>query len=232
MTTSCHSLKGRWLSISERTLEFSSTESLKNNRHIMKKLLSLSLVESLQATALSQDKHLAEWAKSSTSMAWSLGPRMTAIENSQAKIINEVSSLRQDTSNIKSMMFTKEPHSHTEGKHVVMEDDTEKPKFDKVEEEPTNVVSITTFKPTETPTPKVQPVTTIISTSYHEPFVPEREGKGIDTYENLESPPKLVKASSVVRSNPNAPILVPYTINGKLFYLTEEQILAHINKED
>ncbi|GJS37813.1 hypothetical protein Tco_0536195 [Tanacetum coccineum] len=41
-----------------------------------------SLVESLQATALSQDKHLADWAKLLTYLAWNLGPRMTAIENS------------------------------------------------------------------------------------------------------------------------------------------------------
>ncbi|GKE33859.1 hypothetical protein Tco_1453181, partial [Tanacetum coccineum] len=41
-----------------------------------------SSVESLQANALSQEKHLAEWAKSSTSMAWNLGLRLTAIENS------------------------------------------------------------------------------------------------------------------------------------------------------
>nr|GEU61090.1 hypothetical protein [Tanacetum cinerariifolium] len=79
---------------------------------------------------------------------------------------------------------------------------------------------------------KVQPITSIISTSQPKPSVPQREGKGIATDEHLESPPKLVKASSVVRPNPGAPFLVPYTINGKLFYLTEEQILAHIDKED
>nr|GEW35495.1 hypothetical protein [Tanacetum cinerariifolium] len=59
-----------------------------------------------------------------------------------------------------------------------------------------------------------------------------KEGKCIATDEQLESLPKLVKASSVVRPNSDAPILVPYTINGKLFYLTEEQILAHMDKED
>nr|GEX75538.1 hypothetical protein [Tanacetum cinerariifolium] len=58
------------------------------------------------------------------------------------------------------------------------------------------------------------------------------EGKGIATDEQLESQPKLVKASFVVRPNSDASILVPYTINGKLFYLTEEQILAHMDKED
>ncbi|GKA18768.1 hypothetical protein Tco_0698683 [Tanacetum coccineum] len=47
-----------------------------------------------------------------------------------------------------------------------------------------------------------------------------------------EPRPKLVKASSVVRPDPDAPILVPYMINGKLFYLTEEQIQAHLDKED
>ncbi|GJZ59406.1 hypothetical protein Tco_0615222 [Tanacetum coccineum] len=44
--------------------------------------------------------------------------------------------------------------------------------------------------------------------------------------------PELVKASSIVRPDPNALILVPYMINGKLFYLTEEQIQAHLDKED
>ncbi|GKE36165.1 hypothetical protein Tco_1455487, partial [Tanacetum coccineum] len=33
---------------------------------------------------------------------------------------------------------TKEPHSHTEGEHVAMMDDTKKPESDKAEEEPTN----------------------------------------------------------------------------------------------
>ncbi|GJZ59407.1 hypothetical protein Tco_0615223 [Tanacetum coccineum] len=46
-----------------------------------------------EATSLSQDKHLVEWAKSSTSIAWNLGPRMTAIEKSQAAIRTEVSLL-------------------------------------------------------------------------------------------------------------------------------------------
>nr|GEU38405.1 hypothetical protein [Tanacetum cinerariifolium] len=42
--------------------------------------------------------------KSSTSMSWNLGPKIKAIENTQAKIKNEVSSLRQDTLDIKYMM--------------------------------------------------------------------------------------------------------------------------------
>ncbi|GKB09204.1 hypothetical protein Tco_0837516, partial [Tanacetum coccineum] len=211
-----------------------------------------SSVESLQATALSQDKHLAECVKSSTSIAWNLGPRMTAIENSQAEIRNEVSSLRKDTSNIKSMMIeiyqafkegqqmenvtptiTEEPPSHTEEETEDMEtQDSKKDKVEKeqVSKEPKHDVPILSVKPTETP--EVQPITTIISTSQPEPYVPQREGKGIATDEHLESPPKLVKASYAVHPNPDAPILVPYMINGKLLYLTEEQILAHMDKED
>ncbi|GJS93026.1 hypothetical protein Tco_0799994, partial [Tanacetum coccineum] len=64
-----------------------------------------------------------------------------------------------------------------------------------------------------------------------EPSVPQREGKGMVTDDQPEQT-KLVKASSIVRPNPDALILVPYTINGKLFYLTEEQIQAHLDKED
>nr|GEW93676.1 hypothetical protein [Tanacetum cinerariifolium] len=71
-----------------------------------------------------------------------------------------------------------------------------------------------------------------IKTGTSQQSIPQREGKGIATDEQLESPPKLVKASSVVRPNPDVLILVPYMINGKMFYLTEEQILAHMDKED
>ncbi|GJU01553.1 putative reverse transcriptase domain-containing protein [Tanacetum coccineum] len=96
------------------------------------------------------------------------------------------------------------------------------------------------FKPNNTPGTSYSAVahfggvtiTTIISISQPEPSVPQREGKGITTDEQLEYPPKLVKASSAVRPDPDAPVLVPYTKNGKLFYLNEEQIQAHMDKED
>ncbi|GJU25376.1 hypothetical protein Tco_1163997 [Tanacetum coccineum] len=50
---------------------------------------------------------------------------------------------------------TKEPPSHTKGKHVTMEDDTEKAESDKVEEEPTRVVLILTIRPITRPNPEV-----------------------------------------------------------------------------
>ncbi|GKE19782.1 hypothetical protein Tco_1431294 [Tanacetum coccineum] len=156
-------------------------DAVKENLTLHKK----SFMASLQATATSQEKHLAELAKSSTSIAWNLGSRMIAIELSQATIQTEVSSQARhfgyqihddkDLSweNVKQA-DTEEPPSHTEGEHVVME------------EEPTNTVLIITVKPTKIPTPEVQPITTIISISQHEPSVPQREGKAFVTDDQPE----------------------------------------------
>ncbi|GJY89396.1 hypothetical protein Tco_0504592 [Tanacetum coccineum] len=57
------------------------------------------------AHALKQEEVSATWTKSSTNMAWSLSSRMIAIEISQTALKHEVSSLRQDTSEIKSVMI-------------------------------------------------------------------------------------------------------------------------------
>ncbi|GJU51711.1 hypothetical protein Tco_1221266 [Tanacetum coccineum] len=56
------------------------------------------------AHALKQEEVSATWTKSSTNMAWNLSSRMIAIEISQTALKHEVSSLRQDTSEIKSVM--------------------------------------------------------------------------------------------------------------------------------
>ncbi|GKC59057.1 hypothetical protein Tco_1086655, partial [Tanacetum coccineum] len=42
----------------------------------------------------------------------------------------------------------------------------------------------------------------------------------------------LVKASTKVRPDPDTLVLVPYEINGKMYKLTEEQIQAHLDKEE
>ncbi|GKA44745.1 hypothetical protein Tco_0737541 [Tanacetum coccineum] len=57
-----------------------------------------------KAHALKQEEVSTAWTKSSTNMAWNLGSRMTVVEISQIALKREVSSLRQDTSKIKSMM--------------------------------------------------------------------------------------------------------------------------------
>ncbi|GJU61786.1 hypothetical protein Tco_1243621 [Tanacetum coccineum] len=106
------------------------------------------------------------------------------------------------TSNLTCPLFRKTcslPPSHTEG-------ETE----DKESEDPKMAVLISFIKPT-----KVQPITIINA----KPSVTLRKGKGIATDEQAKKR-KLVKASSIVRPDPDAPILIPYTINGKLFHLT------------
>nr|GEX29204.1 uncharacterized mitochondrial protein AtMg00810-like [Tanacetum cinerariifolium] len=90
------------------------TKAYTNNSINISKLLTLvknfyfqglkSLAEFIQATALKQEEHLALGSKSSNFMAWNLGIRMTFVESSQAKIRSKLFYLKQDTSDIKSMM--------------------------------------------------------------------------------------------------------------------------------
>ncbi|GJT09117.1 hypothetical protein Tco_0843579 [Tanacetum coccineum] len=138
---------------------------------------------------------------------------------------------------------TEEPPSHIEGEHVAMKDDTKKPESNKVEEEPTRVVPILIVRPTTRLNPEVALIKSSSRPQLTDPnlkipvpqqtaLVPQREGKAIaiDDQHNIQT--KLVPASKEVRLDPDAPILVPYEINGKIFQLTEEQIQAHMDKEE
>ncbi|GJY99947.1 hypothetical protein Tco_0517377 [Tanacetum coccineum] len=195
-----------------------ATQAYTKNYFALTELLSLvkdfdfqglkSLVESLQADALRQDEYLASWAKSSNSLDWNLGLGITAVESSQADIRSDISFLKQDTSEIKSIMKeiyqafkgqaltpSSEPPSHTETENVVMKDDTKKPESDKAEKEPTRVVPISTVTP-----PLTDPILEI--------HVPQREGKAIATDEEEEPIMKLVPALNVVRPDPDEPVRV------------------------
>ncbi|GJV57917.1 hypothetical protein Tco_1458922 [Tanacetum coccineum] len=236
MTMSCHSLKDDWYNIFKKYLRYFITDlqkiSRKNIRmqllymlilrvklrdfimllrmfikalrlpstHMRSSLSSFRLsmglkssVESLQASALRQDEHLAEWAKF------------------------EISSLKQDASEIKSMMTkifkpfkdtaTEEPHSHTEGKNDDME--TQETEVEKeLKKETTeedyksnnnnsniNLIDIT---------PPEQPKSL--------PMAPKDDkGKGIATNETEEPTKKLVPV--------------------KIYQLTNDEIQAHLDKE-
>nr|GFA33324.1 hypothetical protein [Tanacetum cinerariifolium] len=142
-----------------------------------------SSVESLQATALSQEKHLAEWAKSSTSM--------------------------QDTSDIKSMMTGTIKLSKGRLSHVLPLKNllliigerlkTWRLKKEEKPEEPKIAVPVSSVKLVETPTPEAQPITTIIT------FQPKssQASKRIDkrkriATDDVKTQVKLVPASRVV----------------------------------
>ncbi|GJZ27661.1 retrovirus-related pol polyprotein from transposon TNT 1-94 [Tanacetum coccineum] len=179
-----------------------ATEALKAIQDAVKE--GHSLVESLQATALTQEEQLASWAKSSTSMAWNLSPRITAVE----KIYQ---SLKADT---------KEASSHTEREHAAME------------EEPKNAVPITTVKPTEIPTLKVQPIITIISTSQPEPFVPQREGKAIVTDDQPEDQRKLVPASKEIQAHLDKEEKIKKAVEeAKMFEMTKTEVIKVVPEE-
>nr|GEX02633.1 hypothetical protein [Tanacetum cinerariifolium] len=76
---------------------------------------------SAQTTEILSLEASAAWTKSSTNLAWNLGSRMTAVEISQTALKREVSSLRQDTSEIIYMMakiyqaFKGQPYSAPTG---------------------------------------------------------------------------------------------------------------------
>ncbi|GJU42005.1 hypothetical protein Tco_1194962 [Tanacetum coccineum] len=83
----------------------------------------------------------------------------------------------------------------------------------------------------EIPT-EVQPITTIISTSQPEPSVPKREGKAIATDDQPEVQTKLVPASKEVRPDPDAPILIKKdTEEAKLFKMTKTEVIKVVQEE-
>nr|GFC48704.1 hypothetical protein [Tanacetum cinerariifolium] len=147
-----------------------------------------------------------------------------------------MSSLQEDTSSIKSMMTemynawenathnaTKEPHSHTEGEtDANIHDKPEEPK------QSTNAnifIGISTHLPLIT---QAQPITII----HPEPYVPQREGKGIATDDQVEDQRKLVKALSIVRPDLDKPVRFEFMINGKIVYLAEQETKEYWDKEE
>ncbi|GKD60155.1 hypothetical protein Tco_1297664 [Tanacetum coccineum] len=124
------------------------------------------------------------------------------------------------------------------------EDDIEKVESKKVEEEPTKAVLISTIRPITRPNLEVALIESSSRPPLTDPIleipipqqtarVTQRKGKGIATNKQIESiTKKLVLASKVVQENPDEPIRVPYMINGKMHYLTNDEISAHLKKED
>ncbi|GJS65213.1 hypothetical protein Tco_0679777 [Tanacetum coccineum] len=146
------------LALNKKVLE--ATEAYTTRSTNISELLSLaktfdfsglkSLVKTVKAALDAQNDHLETWAKSSISMAWNVGPGLTKIEHTQAFMQADLSSLKSDSSELKSMMTEiyqafKESPSHIEGEHVAIEDDTKKPESNKAEEEPTNGIHISTM---------------------------------------------------------------------------------------
>nr|GEZ22629.1 copia protein [Tanacetum cinerariifolium] len=164
-----------------------------------------SVVTYLQAQALKQEEASAAWTKSSTNMAWNLNSIMTAVEISQAALKHEVSSLRQDTLEIKSMM--------------------------------TKIYQAFKSQPSSAPSGSITPTLSLTN-------IPANVDGENTTTTDTEEPPshtegetkdpnmKLVPASTTVLPDLDEEEKVPYTIHGKLYYLTHREIQAYLDKEE
>ncbi|GJW77658.1 hypothetical protein Tco_0139340 [Tanacetum coccineum] len=216
-----------------------------------------STVKNLQDHAFKQEEASDAWMKSSTNISWNLGSRITKVELSQTALKRKISSLRRDTLEIKSMMTemyaafkgqsssapsgsvnptlaltgiqanvegenkntttTEEPPSHTEGK-------TEEPKL---------VILILSIASTEVPQTQAQPITSlIIHPESSQATLRIDKGKEIATESDENLSNKLMLASNIIRLDPDEPVRVELMINGKIVYLTEQEIQEYWDKEE
>ncbi|GJY80064.1 hypothetical protein Tco_0492815 [Tanacetum coccineum] len=195
-----------------------ATEAYTANPYNITKLLSLAktfdfsglkfLVETVKAALDAQNDHFETWA--------------------------DLSSLKSDTSEIKSMMT--EIYQAFKGQSLTPSSSMPQITL-AITEGPANVgVENVTPVVTEEPPSHTEGETKDMKTQDTNEDKVEKdqiEGKGIATDEQLESTTKkLVLASKVVREDPDEPIKVPYMINGKMHYLTNDEINDHLEKED
>ncbi|GJU38115.1 hypothetical protein Tco_1186469 [Tanacetum coccineum] len=169
-----------------------------------------STVNGLQAQALKQEKVSVAWTTSSTNMARNLGSRMTVVELSQTALQHEISSLKQDTSKIKSMM--KEIYQAVKGQPSSVPPGSVTPTLALTHIQANVEGENATHTATEDPPSHT-------------------EGENDANIETTDQR-KLVNASSIGRPDLDAPVLVPYKINGKLHYLTDKQIQEYLDKEE
>ncbi|GKD63619.1 hypothetical protein Tco_1305727 [Tanacetum coccineum] len=140
---------------------------------------------------------------------------MSSLDKSSTTITNVEGENDTNTS-------TKDPLSHTKGEtNANMQEKSKEPKHST----DTNIELIGSSKPQPSIT-QAQPITIINL----EPIIPQRECKGISTDEQVKDQRKLVKASSIIHPDPDA--LIPYIINGEVYYLTAEQLQAHMDKKE
>ncbi|GJU31206.1 hypothetical protein Tco_1174795 [Tanacetum coccineum] len=165
-----------------------------------------STIESLLAAFTAQNDHLAKWAKSFASMAWSVGPRMTRIENTQVTIQSNIASLKTDTADIKATMnkifyaFRGQPFSAHFGS-----------------------VLMPTLALTRIPTIGGEKVEEKKET----PSRPKGEQADIVTEEHKEE-----KVTDGETQDPDALILIDYEIDGIMHKITHEELHDILDKKE
>jgi hypothetical protein len=196
-----------------------------------------STVESLKSSFTQLEASVTAQSLKSTSLAWTMGSRMTALESSQATLDSKVSLIQQDTAEIKSMMMEMfqvfkgtstsssvtptlaitDTQANVEGENV--------PEAPKTEEQEAGQPSHTEgeYVTEATPISEVPPQEEPVSSTLF-----QVKGKSIATTSEPEE--RLQPASKIVRVDPDEPIRVPYEINGKIYQLTHDQIQDYMER--
>nr|GEU62320.1 putative ribonuclease H-like domain-containing protein [Tanacetum cinerariifolium] len=194
-----------------------------------------------------QNDHHATLAESYQSLSQNVGPKLTKIEDSYYLIKSNITTLKADTFEIKEMVsemfhafkvieeqliIWKELPSSLEGEQNPIEAHKDQPEEPKETKEPAQepqviqAVPIPIAIPTTTITPEAHIIESSSRTQITDPIL-----DGI-TRETDDSPPKLVKASRKVHSNPDAPVLIDCMIDGKMVHITHDELQAYLDKKE
>nr|GEX04822.1 retrovirus-related Pol polyprotein from transposon TNT 1-94 [Tanacetum cinerariifolium] len=122
--------------------------------------------------------------------------------------------------------------ANVEGENATTTATEEPPSHTKSEtEEPRLAIPISSIPSTVIPT--TQPITSIIiHFESSQATLKINKGKGIATESNDDPLKKLVKASSIVPTNPNKLVRVEFIINRRIVYLTEQEIQKYCDKKE
>jgi hypothetical protein len=196
-----------------------------------------STVESLKSSFTTLEESVAAQSQKSTSLAWTMGSRMTTLENAQDALDSKVSTIHQDTAKIKSMLTElfqafkgtstsssvpptlaiTDAQAYVEGENVTGAPDTEEQEAGQPSH--SEGEHVTEATPIIEVPPQEEPVSSTLR---------QDRGKSIAT--TSEPEPVLKPASTMVRYDPDEPIRVPFEINGKIHHLTNAEIQAHMER--
>nr|GEZ44300.1 hypothetical protein [Tanacetum cinerariifolium] len=178
----------------------------------------------IQDHAFKQEEASTAWMKSSTNMAWKIGSRISGLERAQNHIKSSMYSLQEDISSIKSMMT--KMYNAFRGQSSSA---------------PSSIVTLTFFI-TRTPINVEGRMLPILIIKNLLLILKGRlilaSKKILKNQSNQQmqmlgrGSRKLVKASSIVRPNPDEPVRVEFVINRNTYYLTKQEIQECWDKEE
>ncbi|GJU76479.1 hypothetical protein Tco_1273549 [Tanacetum coccineum] len=181
-------------------------------------------VIALQAYALKQDEELAAWAKSSTNMTWNLGPKLSGLERAQNHIQSSMPSLKKKyTHSIKTMMtkmyevFKGQSSGSVTSTlaltHILPNVEGENDTNTAAEDPPSHTEGKTDANRQE---------------KYKEPK--HSTNANIEFIGSSKPQPSITQAQPITIINPEP--IISQREGKEVYYLTTEQLRAHIDKEE